>query len=193
MLLSAKDNRSMIVTVTGTLPTASSSAARRRSTASPCRFWYIRMVASWLDANARRIPGSIVSTATLITDPAWAVSPARKWFSADLRRRSGVSPPSPIARSTNSAAAAGAPRARAASAAWSSAVSISSSALAEASARCRALSSGWVSSSLSVRCMARRTLGPASVYTPLANRGWVKRTRFPSRVTMPSDSACSTR
>ena len=134
MLFNAKDSRSSTCTMMGGLPAASSRALRSSSTASACSFSYIRTVASRLVAMARSMPGSIVP-ASASRAPALAVLPARKWFSAAFIRRSTVSPPSPRARSTSSAAAAGAPRDRAESAAWSSAVRISSSPCAAANAR----------------------------------------------------------
>ena len=41
--------------------------------------------------------------------------------------------------------------------------------------------------------MSLRSVGEASVYTPPANRGWVKRIRLPSMETMPCRSAASRR
>ena len=92
-----------------------------------------------------------------------AGSPASKWWAADRMLRSGVSPPSPIASSMSSAAAAGAPRIRAISAAASSERNVRSSPLAAASARCLALSSGSSTISARRRCIARRRAGAASV------------------------------
>ena len=117
--------------------------------------------------------------------------PAWKRCAEARIRRSGVSPPSRIARSTSSAAAAGAPRVRATSAAVSRACSVAGSELTVASARCLAFSSGSDSTSASARCILRRRAGPRRRRHRRASSGWLNRTRVPWMPMMPLSSTGS--
>ena len=120
-----------------------------------------------------------------------SVSPARKWCSAPRIRRTGVSPPRLIARSTSSAAADGAPRACAVSAASSR----------PPAWRCRRVRMPARGGGPAARVFDE--IGQGAVHlaplvgaghtlcTPRASRGWAKRTRLPSISTMPSVSGPS--